>query len=309
MRNSLLMPATAAVVAVLTTAAVAVPTPSHEVVPTGARMSPAIEAFHPVVREPAARSGDLAAAYTVYRPADLDRIHGRLPVVVVGNGACRHRTNVELLSAETLLAAHGFLVVAVGGFDQSVKDDGTPAPAVITDGITWAERENRRRGADLRGRIDTHRVAVAGHSCGGIEALVAGADPRVRSVLSLDSGFFADGTLGYGREHLAGLHSPVLFLDGGPDDVAFTNSTENFGLVTVPAVHATNPAAGHVGFWYGLRGGGPDYTLMEEAVTVLVNWLDFTLNGNRTARAYFLGPGCGLCATPGWAVATRNFGA
>jgi hypothetical protein len=152
-------------------------------------------------------------------------------------------------------------------------------------------------------------VAVAGHSCGGIEALVAGADPRVRSVLSLDSGFFADGTLGYGRENLANLHSPVLFLDGGPDDVAFTNSTENFELVTVPAVHATNPAAGHVGFWYGLRGASPDYTLTVEAVTVLVNWLDFTLNGNRTARDYFLGPDCGLCAAPGWTVATRNLGA
>lgn len=312
MRNSVLMSLTAAVVTVLATAAVAVVPSSRGATPAGPPTPPAppaIDAFHPVVREPAVRTGDHTADYTVYRPADLDRIRGRLPVVVVGNGACRHRTNVELLSAETLLAAHGFLVVAVGGFDQSVKDDGTAAPEVITDGITWAERENRRRGSDLRGRIDTGRVAVAGHSCGGIEALVAGADHRVRSVLSLDSGFFADGTLGYGRENLANLHTPVLFLDGGPDDVAFTNSTENFELVTVPAVHATNPAAGHVGFWYGLRAGNPDYTLTVEAVAVLVNWLDLTLNGSRTARAYFLGPDCGLCATPGWTVATRNVGA
>lgn len=244
MRNPVLTSVTAAAVTVLTTAAVAVLSSTPGAGPAGVRTpppaAPAIETFHPVVREPAAHNGRYAAEYTLYRPADLDRIHGRLPVVVVGNGACRHRTNLELLNAETLLAAHGFLVVAVGGFDQSVRDDGTAAPEVITDGITWAERENRRHGSDLRGRIDTRRVAVAGHSCGGIEAMVAGADPRVRSVLSLDSGFFADGTLGYGRENLANLHSPVLFLDGGPDDVAFTNSTENFELVTVPTVHATN---------------------------------------------------------------------
>jgi hypothetical protein len=90
MRNSLLMSATA-VVTVLTTAAVAVLTPSHGLAPAGANppppATPAIEAFHPVVREPAARTGDYAADYTVYRPADLDRVRGRLPVVVVGNGA------------------------------------------------------------------------------------------------------------------------------------------------------------------------------------------------------------------------------
>lgn len=315
MRNSVLTSVTAAAVTVLTTAAVAVLSPSPEAGPAAPpppappAAAPAIETFHPVVREPAAHNGHYATEYTLYRPADLDRIHGRLPVVVMGNGACRHRTNLELLSASTLLAAHGFLVVAVGGVDETVRDDGAAAPEVITDGITWAERENRRHGSDLRNRIDTKRVAVAGHSCGGIEAMVAGADRRVRSVISMNSGFFADGTLGYDRENLANLHSPVLFLDGGPDDVAYTNSTENFELVTVPAVHATNPGAGHVGFWYGTRDGNPDYELMTEAVTVLVNWLDFTLNDNRTARAYFLGPDCGLCAAPSWTVAARNFGA
>jgi predicted alpha/beta-hydrolase family hydrolase len=278
------------------TAAAAVPAP------------PASTVFHPVVREGAARTGNYAAQYTVYRPADLDAVRGRLPVVVFGNGACRHISNDELLTVETLLAAHGFVVVAVGGFDQpALTENGTAEPKVITDAITWAERENGRRGSALRNRLDTGRIGVAGHSCGGIEALVAGADPRVKSVLSLDSGFFADGSLGYGRENLRNLHTPTLFVDGGPNDVAYSNSGANYDLVTVPAVRATNPAAGHTGFVYGQRDGSPDPSVREEAVRVLVAWFDFTLNGSHTARGYFLGADCGLCTTPGWTVTSKNF--
>ncbi|MGW3964581.1 poly(ethylene terephthalate) hydrolase family protein [Amycolatopsis sp. NPDC005003] len=304
MGNAWLKTALVAVVAALAGVTAATPGTSG----AEAATPPAAEVFHPVVREGAAKTGDYAAEYTVYRPADLDRVRGRLPVVVFGNGACRHTSNDELLTLETLLAAHGFVVVAVGGFDEpALTENGSPVPAVITDAITWAERENGRRGSALRDRLDPRRIGVAGHSCGGLEALVAGADPRVKSVLSLDSGFFADGTFGYGRERLRNLHTPVLFADGGPSDVAYANSGENYDLVTVPAVRATNAAAGHTGFVYGQRDGSPDPSVREEAVRVLVAWFDFTLNGNRTARGYLVGAGCGLCVTPGWTVTAKNF--
>ncbi len=37
----------------------------------------------------------------------------------------------------------------------------------------------------------------------------------------------------------------------GPSDVAYDNSGANYDLVTVPAVRATNSAAGHTGLVYG----------------------------------------------------------
>ncbi|WP_410667730.1 hypothetical protein [Amycolatopsis sp. cmx-4-68] len=308
MGNAWLKPALVAAVTALVAVTAAVVPGSSDAEVAAPPAPPASTVFHPVVREAAAETGSYAAEYTVYRPADPASVRGRLPVVVFGNGACRHTSNDELLTVETLLAAHGFVVVAVGGFDEpALIENGRPEPKVITDAITWAERENGRRGSALRNRLDTRRIGVTGHSCGGIEALVAGADPRVKSVLSLDSGFFADGTLGYGRENLRNLHTPVMFVEGGPADVAYENSGANFDLVTVPAIRATNPAAGHTGFVYGQRDGNPDPSVREEAVRVLVAWFDFTLNGNLAARGYLLGAGCGLCTTPGWTVTAKNF--
>lgn len=276
--------------------------------PAAGQARPAIEEFHPVVREAARHTDGHASAYTVFRPTVVPASTGKLPVVVFGNGACRDSAN-SYIGTHTLLAAHGFLVVAVGAYDEPDRDnDGTPRPEVLLDGITWAERENTRPGSPLRGRIDTGRIAVAGHSCGGLEALVAAADPRVRSVASLNSGFFADGSWGYGREELNNLHTPALFVDGGPDDVAFANNRANYDLADVPAVRASNPSAGHSGLWRGMRDGDFDGTIHEEAVAVLVQWLDFTLNGNRAARDHFVGEDCGLCATDGWDVTSKGFG-
>ncbi|WNE95162.1 hypothetical protein PS467_07290 [Streptomyces luomodiensis] len=265
---------------------------------SSASARPAIERSHSVVREPARHTEGSAASYTVFRPADTNR---KLPVLVYGNGACRHASANRMIGTHTLVASHGFIVIAVGGFDQPDQDEeGTPEPDVLRDAITWAERENQRKGSSLLHRIDTRRIAVGGNSCGGLEALVAGADPRVASVASLNSGFFADGRFGYGREELKKLHTPTLFVDGGPDDQAHENSRANYDLVDVPAVRATNPSAGHSGLWYGLRDGEVNGSIREEGVAVVVQWLDFTLNGNRTARDYFLGDDCGLCSVAGW---------
>lgn len=268
---------------------------------------PAVDVFHPVVREEAHPHWGLASPYTVYRPAEFRPGDRELPVLVFGNGGCRPSAN-PYIAAHTLLAAHGFVVVAVGPWDEPDGDvNGTAHPEVLLDGITWAEKENKRPGSPLRNRIDTDRVAVAGTSCGGIEALVAGTDPRVMSVASFNSGFHADGKLGYGREELRNLHTPTLFVDGGPDDTAYDNNHVSYDLADVPAVRASNADAGHSGFWRGLRAGDTDGTIHEEAVTVLVQWLDFTLNGNQAARDYFLGADCGLCAVDGWDVTSKNF--
>ncbi|MDR6594113.1 cellulose-binding domain-containing protein [Saccharothrix longispora] len=257
---------------------------------------PAVENNFPVTREGA--YGD--NRYTVFRPSNPQAVGRTMPVLAFGNGACAHTDNREVTQALTFIASKGFVVVDTGSVNGSPNGvpSGSPIPSLLTDAIGWAEREQVRTGSPLAQRLDLTRVATAGHSCGGLEALIAAQDPRVSAVVSLDSGLFADGAFGYSRSELRKLHSPALFMDGGPSDIAYENTQANYDLVTVPAVLARHPQAGHVGFITGSQ--------MTDGMTTVVQFLDMVLNGNQTARTYVLSPS-GLAAKYPWTVARKNF--
>ncbi len=275
------------------------PSPSPSASPSASPTPPsrpAIDNNFPVTREGAYGTN----RYTVFRPSNPSVVGRAMPVLVFGNGACAHTNGSEVIQALTFIAARGFVVVDTASVDGSSNgvQSGSPIPSLLTDGIGWAERENARTGSPLYQRLDLSRVAAAGHSCGGLEALVAAQDRRVKSVVSLDSGFFADGSFGYPRSELSKLHTPVMFLDGGSSDIAYDNTRANYDLAQVPAVLAEQSQAGHVGFITGAQ--------MSEGMTAVVQFLDMTLNDNATARSYILGPS-GLAARPSWTVRSKNF--
>lgn len=257
---------------------------------------PMIENNFPVTREGA--YGD--NRFTVFRPSNPRAVDRPLPVLAFGNGACAHTNNSEVTRALTFIASKGFVVVDTGSVDGSPNGvpSGSPIPSLLTDAITWAEREQNRSGAPLSRRLDLARVATAGHSCGGLEAMVAAQDRRVSAVVSLNSGFFADGSFGYPRSEVGKLHTPAMFVDGGSSDIAYANNQATYDLATVPAVLARHPQAGHTGFITG--------TQMADGMTTVVQFLDMVLNGNQAARAYILSPS-GLAAKAPWTVATKNF--
>ncbi|WP_179954750.1 LPXTG cell wall anchor domain-containing protein [Georgenia wutianyii] len=277
--------------------------------------APAIDSFHPVAREAAAGLPDR----TVYRPTDLAPGEP-VPVLIWGNGGCRP-ANPFFMSSLMLIAARGFVVVADGAPEAPSNTlTGMPQPDRMIEIIDWLETSPQAH-EQLGSAIADSPVAVSGSSCGGIEALVAGADPRVDTVISANSGLFetpegGEPPLGYGRDRLEDLHTPTMFLDGGPLDGAMGNTIANYELATVPAVYVTNPQNGHGQFFYGVRLDESGDVLpldgmvesLEEQVAVFVNWLDFVLNGNAQAEAYFLEP-CGLCEVPGWSVESKGWDA
>ena len=257
---------------------------------------PMIENNFPVTREGA--YGD--NRFTVFRPSNPQAVDRPLPVLAFGNGACAHTNNSEVTRILTFIASKGFVVVDTGSVDGSPNGvpSGSPIPSLLTDAITWAEREQNRSGSPLRQRLDLVKVATAGHSCGGLEAMVAAQDRRVSAVVSLNSGFFADGSFGYPRSEVGKLHSPALFMDGGPSDVAYANNQATYDLATVPSVLARHPQAGHGGFITGSQ--------LTDGMTTVVQFLDMVLNGNQSARAYILSSS-GLAAKAPWVVTTKNF--
>ncbi|WP_298287705.1 hypothetical protein [Novosphingobium sp.] len=257
-----------------------------------------------------------APGYTIYRPATWPK--EPLPLVLWGNGGCRNNG----LSASHFLreiASHGYLVIANGAPKEErpvmatlppangPRPTGAPPPRATADetqvsqmlgAIDWVA------GSDLAPHVDTTRIAVMGHSCGGLQALAAGADPRIDAVVAFNSGVYVragSGLSGVGitKDDLTKLHTPVAYILGGPDDIAYPNGSDDVARIAhVPVFYANSPV-GHGGT-FGLANGG-DYGRIGAA------WLDWQLKGSKAAGAMFTGADCGLCNDKTWTIVRKQF--
>lgn len=253
----------------------------------------------------------------VYRPADLDALGDtRLGVYAFGNGSCTDdaaHTRLHLLE----VASHGYLAIVPGAIYTGPGAIERPAHlpaagpnAVLTThqqlgaAISWALAENAREGSPYFGRIDPAAIAVSGFSCGGLQALFNAADPRVGTVVMMNSGLFPEGpTIMAGmsgdKSLLESLHSPILYVLGGASDIAYEAGMDDYARIGhVPAAVA-NIDRGHGGTYWDENGGA--------AAQVVVKWLNWQLRGDAAAGRMFLGEHCGLCRDAAWTLQTKGF--
>ncbi|MGC5307957.1 cellulose binding domain-containing protein [Micromonospora zamorensis] len=227
------------------------------------------------------------ANHTIFRPQTLPS--ERLPIVVWGNGGC----SANGLSQGNFLreiASHGFLAIANGAPNGS----GSTTSQMLTQSIDWAVAENSRQGSRYYDRIDTTKVAVAGFSCGGLEAYAVSNDPRVTT-----TGIFSSGLLNDADDYqLRRLTKPIAYFVGGSSDIAYPNAMDDWGKLPagLPAFMG-NLNVGH--------GGTYDQTNGGEFGRVAVLYLKWRLTGDTTAGANFVGANCGLCRTQ-WTVQQKN---
>jgi dienelactone hydrolase len=269
--------------------------------------------------------------HTVYRPADLKQAKGKLPVVVWGNGACSNAGNAfERYLSE--IASHGFLVIANGpieerafgrparpGEPRPARPEGGPRPpggmsltnssaAQMLDAITWAQEQSDSV-KSYRKRIDRAHIAVAGQSCGGLQALIAAADPRVNTAVIVNSGVIRNLpdiqnlTLEQRRQmppqpDITKVHTPIIYIIGGPNDIAYANANADFDDLKNVAVFRADLNVGHNGTLWEPHGG--------KFAEVATAWLAWRLKGDKKAARQFTGPDCGLCRDSSWTVRTRN---
>jgi hypothetical protein len=281
--------------------------------------------------------------HTVYRPENLTIVKGKLPVVAFGNGACANAGNAfQNYLAET--ASYGFIVVANGPIDLNM-----PTPAQLAnltramenapktgpgggagqiprmpmsqsktsqlyETMDWAKAQNEDKASLFYSKLDTSAVAVMGQSCGGLQALEAASDPRVKTAVILNSGIIRNMSAMPGRgastsgmppmvlpgsvESLGKLHSPTIYIIGGEKDIAYKNAEADFAEIKNVPLFKTNLDVGHGGTLVEPHGGK-----FAETAT---QWLLWQLKGDQQAGQTFVGDNCGLCRQAEWKVERKN---
>lgn len=260
--------------------------------------------------------------HTVYAPRDLTALGDmKLPVLVWGNGGCRDEGNRYQYFLSDI-ASRGYLVIALGDIEPGVAAGwpaevalpaeppalDTPAPTdpgELTEAIDWAVAQAVNPASPLNGKVDATRIAVAGHSCGGLQALaIASTDPRVVTTLLLNSGVWNVGPGGIPgaptvtKGSLANIHGSIAYITGEYDP-ALANSRDDFSRLSgVPALLAYRLDVAHSGTYWLANGGAYG--------TVAGEWLDWQLKGDPAAKSWFVGDNCRLCIHPKWRVETKD---
>lgn len=256
--------------------------------------------------------------HVVYRPADLSDLgETKLGLYVFGNGGCSSdgaSARLHLLN----IASHGYVAIAPGGIhngpgkteapprpaDANIENYAATHPEQLREAIDWALAENGRSGSRYYGRIDGDAIAISGFSCGGVQALTIAADPRVETVVIMNSGLFIEGETRMGgmvetKDRLEDLHTPTLYVLGGPSDIAYTNGMDDYEQIDHVPVAVASIDKGHGGTYWEPDGGA--------AAEVVIDWLDWQLRGSVEASRTFLGSGCGLCTDPEWTYMSKGF--
>jgi hypothetical protein len=164
-----------------------------------------------------------------------------------------------------------------------------------------------------------------------LQALEVAPDPRITTVLVMDSGIFGPGgapkigmppggapkaggpqgeapqagapqggapkvpmggAMAITKDALQKLHSPVIYIIGGEKDIAYPQAVDDFAKIDKVPVAMANFDVGHGGTYNQPNGG--------EFGKIAVAWLQWTLKGDETAGKMFTGQSCGLCNDAKW---------
>jgi len=319
--------------------------------------------------------------FTVYRPQNIKEVvakHGKLPVIVYGNGGCANN-NVEIRYFLNDVVSYGYIGIAVGPYDEAdffehwkgvlrmmgpkgkditlangekfnpnegkndnpfsgfqMPQGGAPqggqngghqgeSPAWMQSGapgqggapqggfqmpkqkpnkqlleaLDWLIDQNADPQSEYYHCIDVDQVAAMGQSCGGAMALAVAHDPRIKTLVILNSGIGDMSMQGATPAQLENIHCPMLYLIGGPEDIAFGNAKKDYERLgdDVPVV-MINTVDGHEGTYYEKSGG--------KYAAAVRKWLDWQFKGKKEESDLFLNDIAIQEFDPSWSVVRKN---
>ena len=237
---------------------------------------------------------------TIFRPAELGGAE-KYPIFVWGEGGCS-QDGLSNATAMAEIASHGYFVVADGtpnGSGNRTMDrsmlEAMGAPLVAY--IDWAIAENGKPCSAYYQSLETTKIASNGFSCGGLMSQGTVLDPRI-----VTWGVNSSGMAGAMQDFYDLIHTPILFVEGGPDDIAYDGGAEGYDAISkldVPVIWFSKDL-GHGGDLFGTRGG--DFTKIDLA------WLNWRLKADETAtgKGVLVGSTCTYCSNGAWEVKSMN---
>lgn len=268
-------------------------TPSRSVQSTASGSGP-----HQVVVETNSEPGIVEG--TIFRPAELGG-EEKFPIFVWGQGGCS-RNGLANADAMAEIASYGYFVVADGTpggdggrmMDRSKLDEmGAPLLAYVD----WAIAENGKPCSAYYQSLDTEKIASNGFSCGGLMAQGTVTDPRI-----VTWGVTSSGMAGATQAFYDLIETPVLFVEGGEEDIAYEGAVQGYEAVvkTGAAVLWFSADRGHGGDLF--QKGGGDFTKINLA------WLNWWLKGDESmnGKGLLVGSTCPYCSNADWEVRSAN---
>jgi hypothetical protein len=96
------------------------------------------------------------------------------------------------------------------------------------------------------------------------------------------------------KEKLNEIHTPIIYILGGKEDIAYENGMDDFQRISHVPACATNFPVGHGGTYRQPHGG--------EFSVVALAWLDWQLKGDPKAAKMFVGKDCELSGRKDWTI-------
>ena len=228
--------------------------------------------------------------HTVFVPQDLTPFNAQkpLPVLVWGNGACAN-SPWEHMNFLNEIASQGYIVLATGIIPM--KDEYYRGPMSRSEqqieSIDWIIKQNADPTSPYYQKIDVKNICVAGMSCGGLQTLFNCADKRIKTLMICNSGLFNQQNAGQAvggmpmppKEKLNEIHTPIIYILGGKEDIAYENGMDDFHRIKHVPAYAANFPVGHGGTYREPHGG--------EFTMVALAWLNWQLKGDMESAKLF----------------------
>jgi X-Pro dipeptidyl-peptidase (S15 family) len=237
----------------------------------------------------------VAPFFNVWRPTDLTKVEGKLPIFVWNNGACSRNDGVFKALFEKWASG--------GWFVLSLTSGGGSSSTTIADQkalIDWVVAEAGMASSPYKDKLDLDKIAAGGNSCGGITSLgLAAMDPRVKSI------FVLSGSSGFGGADMMvtnAIKVPVAYVVGGTEDIARANAESDYAAFAagIPSMVVNRSSGDHLEI-------SNDAMVMVDAADISINWLDLTIFGLQGGLDALKQPTvCTGCAAGLWKLTSKN---